>query len=370
MASFGSALSLVGEPKVTFGEQLKGVYLSQTRVVRHILGELCPSLALPCNPIILGKYARRVSDMDDQVISLYSRGLSTREICAFIEEHYGIEASPELVSNITESVLKDVEAWQNRPLETVYPVVFFDALRVRIRSGVGVKPMSVYLALGINCQGQRDVLGMWVNETEGASFWAGIFTELQTRGVEDILIAVTDGLTGMTKAIETVFPHAEHQTCIVHLIRNSTAFISHKDRPAVCAALKTIYQAVSAEEAEKALAVFEETALGKRYKVIGEMWHRSWTQVVPFFRFPPEIRRLIYTTNSIEALNRGIRKVIKTRTVFPTTDAAKKLIFLAIRNITKDWSRASIRWSSAMPHFAILYGERFTRGIPLCQTTS
>ena len=242
----------------------------------------------------------------------------------------------------------------------MYPVVFFDAMRVKIRSGMVVKPMAVHIALGIASDGSRDVLGMWIAENEGASFWASVFNNLKTRGVEDILIAVTDGLKGMTEALEVVLPRTEHQTCIVHLIRSSTAFISHRDRKAVCDGLKPVYQATDAVEAERALEVFAESPMGKRYPAVAETWRRAWAQVIPFFRFPLAIRRLIYATNSIEGLNRAVRKVIKTRTLFPNEEAAKKLIYLAIRNFTEGWKRPTIRWSNAMPEFALLYGERFT----------
>lgn len=314
-------------------------------------------------PVLLPKHARQFHGFDDRIIAMYARGMSTRDIAAFLQEQYGVEVSPEYVSTVTDRVLVDIEAWQSRPLESMYPVVFFDAMRVKIRTGMVVKPMAVHIALGIAADGTRDVLGMWIDENEGASFWASVFNSLKSRGVEDILIAVTDGLKGMTKALETVFPKTEHQTCIVHLIRASTAFISHADRKAVCDALKTIYQAVDAVEAERALEAFEASSMGKRYPAIAQTWRRAWAQVIPFFRFPPEVRKLIYTTNSIEGLNRAIRKVIKTRTLFPTEDAAKKLIFLAIRNYTASWQRPTIRWSAAMPQFAMMYGERFTGAV-------
>lgn len=286
-------------------------------------------------PILVPKHARTFGGLDSQLIAMYARGMSTRDISAFVKQQYGINASPEYISTVTDSVLADIESWQSRPLDEVYPVVFFDALRVNIRDGVTVKKMAVHIAIGINARGMRDVLGMWIAENEGASFWASVFSSLKSRGVQDILIAVTDGLTGMTKAIETVFPQTEHQTCIVHLIRASTAFISHKDRKAVCALLKPIYGATDAVEAEHALEALEQSELGRRYPAVAQAWRRAWEQVIPFFNFPPEVRRLIYTTNSIEGLNRAIRKVIKTRTLFPNEKAAKKLIFLAIQGFTE-----------------------------------
>ena len=315
------------------------------------------------DPIVVPKHNRSFGKIDEQIIAMYARGMSTRDIEAFVQNLYGVNISPDYVSAVTDRVLEDGKEWQSRPLDSVYPVAFFDALRVKIRSGASVKNMAVHLGIGVRTDGTREVLGMWIAENEGASFWASVFNGLKTRGVEDILIAVTDGLKGMTEAIETVYPQTLHQTCIVHLIRASTAFVSHKDRPAVCKELKPIYQAVDAEAAESALDRFESTEMGKRYPAIGQSWRRAWAQVIPFFQFPPEIRTLIYTTNSIEGLNRAIRKVIKTRTLFPSEDAARKLIYLAIRNYTETWTRASTKWSSAMPQFALLFGERFTNAM-------
>lgn len=337
---------------------------TSTKRVKTDIGELEIDVPRDRNgtfePILLPKHARTFGGLDTQIIAMYARGMSTRDISEFIKRQYGISASPEYVSTVTDSILQDIESWQSRPLEDVYPVVFFDALRVNIRDGVTVKKMSVHIALGINVHGMRDVLGMWIAENEGASFWGSVFMSLKARGVQDILIAVTDGLPGMTSAIETVFPQTEHQTCIVHLIRASTAFISHKDRKAVCAMLKEIYGATDSLTAERALEALEQSELGRRYPVVAQTWRRAWAQVVPFFNFPPEVRRLIYTTNSIEGLNRAIRKVIKTRTLFPNEKAAKKLIYLAIQGFTEEWKRPTQRWASAMPFFAIRYGERFT----------
>lgn len=300
---------------------------TSTKRVKTDIGELEIDVPRDRNgtfePILLPKHARTFGGLDTQIIAMYARGMSTRDISEFIKRQYGISASPEYVSTVTDSILQDIESWQSRPLEDVYPVVFFDALRVNIRDGVTVKKMSVHIALGINVHGMRDVLGMWIAENEGASFWGSVFMSLKARGVQDILIAVTDGLPGMTSAIETVFPQTEHQTCIVHLIRASTAFISHKDRKAVCAMLKEIYGATDSLTAERALEALEQSELGRRYPVVAQTWRRAWAQVVPFFNFPPEVRRLIYTTNSIEGLNRAIRKVIKTRTLFPNEKAAK-----------------------------------------------
>lgn len=242
-------------------------------------------------PRLVPKHSRHFNDFDDAIIDLYGRGLSTREITEFIRSQYHVEVSAEFISTVTEKVNDDVRQWQGRPLDSVYPVVFFDALRINIRKDGVIKKMAVHLALGVRCDGRRDVLGMWVHENEGAAFWTSVFTELKNRGVEDILIAVTDGLKGMTQAIEAVFPQAQHQTCIVHLIRASTAFVSHKDRKAVMAGLKPIYQANTPEEALAALVAFENSPMGKRYPYVAQSWRSAWAQVIPFFHFPRSIRK-------------------------------------------------------------------------------
>lgn len=242
-------------------------------------------------PRLVPKHSRHFNDFDDAIIDLYGRGLSTREISEFIRSQYHVEVSAEFISTVTEKVNDDVRQWQGRPLDSVYPVVFFDALRINIRKDGVIKKMAVHLALGVRCDGRRDVLGMWVHENEGAAFWTSVFTELKNRGVEDIPIAVTDGLKGMTQAIEAVFPQAQHQTCIVHLIRASTAFVSHKDRKAVMAGLKPIYQANTPEEALAALEAFENSPMGKRYPHVAQSWRSAWAQVIPFFNFPRSIRK-------------------------------------------------------------------------------
>lgn len=315
------------------------------------------------DPLLVPKYARRIKGFDERVIAMYARGMSVREISAFIEEQYGFGLSAETISTITDTVLDDVHAWQNRPLDAVYPVVFFDALRVKIRSSTIVKAMAVHIGLGIRVDGTREVLGLWIHENEGASNWASVFSELQNRGVEDIIIAVTDGLKGMTQALASVFPATVHQTCIVHLIRNSLAFVNYKDRKPVTDALKKIYTALNASEAEKALAEYEASELGKRYPSSHRGWRQAWGQVIPFFDFPAKVRRLLYTTNSIEALNRSIRKVIKTRTVFPNEEAAMKLIWLALQNATKTWTHAVRAWAEAVGVMGAMYGERLERGL-------
>jgi transposase-like protein len=256
-------------------------------------------------------------------------------------------------------VLAEVTAWQNQPLEPVYAVVFFDALRVKIREDNVVRNKAVYLALGVRRDGTREILGLWIESTEGAKFWMKVFNDLRTRGVQDILIAVSDGLTGMAHALEAVFPKTTLQTCIVHLIRNSLDYASWKDRKALAAALRPIYGACSAEAAEAELDAFEAGEWGRKFPTVVAAWRRAWTQVIPFFSFPPAIRRVIYTTNAIESVNARLRKIIKTRGHFPTDEAAGKLIWLALRNITAGWGTATHHWKDAMNQFAILYAERF-----------
>jgi putative transposase len=312
-------------------------------------------------PQLIGKHERRFTGFDDKIIAMYARGMSVREIQAFLAEMYAIDVSPDLISSVTDAVLSEVGAWQARPLEAMYPVVFFDALRVKIREDALVRSKSVYLALGILPDGSRDILGLWIEGTEGAKFWMKVFNDIKTRGCEDILIAVTDGLKGMGEALEAVFPATTLQTCIVHLIRNSLDYASWKDRTPLATAIKPIYKAVSAEAALAELDAFEQGEWGKRFPTVVASWRRAWDKVIPFFAFPPEVRRVIYTTNAIESVNARLRKIIKTRGHFPSDDAASKLIWLALRNITADWGRAAPHWKAAMNQFAILYEERFAK---------
>src|SRR5271168_2008050 len=310
-------------------------------------------------PLLVPRHVRRFTAFDDKIIALYARGLTMREMQGYLGEMYGIEVSPELISTVTDAVLGEVTAWQNRPLEPVYPVVFFDALRVKIREDAVVRNKAVYLALGMRRDGSREVLGLWIETTEGAKFWMKVFNDLKIRGVNDILIAVTDGLTGMPAALEAVFPRTTLQTCIVHLIRNSLDYASWKDRKMLAKALRPIYAAANAEAAAAALEAFADGEWGRKFPTVVAAWRRAWAQVIPFFAFPPEIRRVIYTTNAIESVNARLRKIIKTRGHFPTDDAANKLIWLALRNITEDWGKAAHNWKEAMNQFAILYDDRF-----------
>jgi transposase-like protein len=293
-------------------------------------------------------------------VALYARGMTVREIQAFLAEQYATEVSPEFISSVTDAVMSEVTAWQARPLEPMYPVVFFDALRVKVREDAVVRNKAIYLALGVLADGTRDILGLWIENTEGAKFWMKVFNDLKTRGVADILIAVTDGLKGIPEALGAVFPATTLQTCIVHLIRNSLDYASWKDRKVLAAALKPIYTAANAEAAAQAMDEFERGAWGQKFPTVVAGWRRAWDRVIPFFAFPPAVRRVIYTTNAIESLHSRLRKIIKTRGHFPSDDAATKLLWLALRNITADWGRAAKEWREAMNQFEILYEERFT----------
>jgi len=310
-------------------------------------------------PLLIPKHERRFTGFDDKIVALYARGMTVREIQGFLAEQYGTEVSPDFISSVTDAVMAEVTAWQSRPLEAMYPVVFFDALRVKIREDAVVRNKAIYLALGVLPDGTRDILGLWIENTEGAKFWMKVFNDLKTRGVADILIAVTDGLKGMPEALSAVFPATTLQTCIVHLIRNSLDYARWKDRKALAAAIKPIYTAASAEAAMAELEAFAQVPWGDKFPTVAAAWRRAWDRVIPFFAFPPAIRRVIYTTNAIESINARLRKIIKTRGHFPSDDAATKLIWLALRNITADWGRAAKDWKEAMNQFAILYAERF-----------
>jgi len=314
-------------------------------------------------PKLIGKHERHFTGFDDKIIAMYARGMTVREIQGFLAEMYGTEVTPEFISKVTDAVLAEITAWQARPLEALYPVIFFDALRVKIREDNVVRNKAVYLALGIRPDGSRDILGLWIENTEGAKFWMKVFNDLKTRGCNDILIAVTDGLKGMPEALAAVYTDTTLQTCIVHLIRNSLDYASWKERKALAAAIKPIYKAASAEAAMAELDAFAEGPWGQKFPTVVASWRRAWTQVIPFFAFPPAIRKVIYTTNAIESVNAQLRKIIKTRGHFPSDDAASKLIWLALRNITADWSRAAHDWKAAMNQFAILYQDRFTHAI-------
>jgi transposase-like protein len=311
-------------------------------------------------PLLIGKHERRFSGFDDKIVAMYARGMTVREIQGHLAELYAVEVSPSLISAVTDAVIGEVQEWQARPLEPLYPVVFFDALRVKIRDEGVVRNKAIYLALGVDRDGRRDVLGLWIEQTEGAKFWMKVVSDLRNRGVEDILIAVVDGLKGFPEAIGAVFPKTTIQTCIVHLIRNSLAYASWKDRKLVAAALRPVYTAASETAALAALEAFAGGPWGAKYPTIVQSWRRAWAQVVPFYAFPPEVRRIVYTTNAIESLHMRLRKIIKTRGHFPSDEAATKLLWLALRNVMKNWSRSAREWISAMNQFALMYPDRFT----------
>ena len=313
-------------------------------------------------PKIVPKHSRRFEGFDGQIISLYAKGMSTRDIQAHLYEIYGTEVSPDLISEVTNELIIEVNQWQNRPLEPMYPVVYFDAIRVKIRNAANlVIPKAMYIALGVRPDGIKEVLGLWIDETESATFWLSVFNELKGRGVQDILIAVTDGLAGLNQAFEAAFPRTTHQTCVVHLIRNSLVLASVKNRAALANALKPIYQATTAQAAEAALIEFEASEIGQRYPGVARIWRNAWDRVIPFYAFSPAIRKLLYTTNAIESLNRSIRKIIKTKGSFGNDDAARKLVWLTLRSITEKWKRPSTTWSAAMEEMSVMFGERFTQ---------
>jgi putative transposase len=308
-------------------------------------------------PQIVRKRERRLAGFDDRILALYARGMSVRDIQGHLQELYGVEVSPDLISRVTDAVVDDIAAWQSRPLDAVYPIVYLDALVVKVRDQGVVRNKSVYLALGVNLHGGKEVLGIWIEQNEGAKFWLKVVNELKTRGLRDILIACCDGLKGFPEAIETVFPGAVVQTCIVHMIRNSTRFVSYKDRKELVRDLKPIYAAASRSDAESALSDFEEK-WGRRYPMIGESWRSNWERVVPFLDFPPEIRRIIYTTNAIESLNSSLRKLVYHRGHFPSDEAAVKLLYLALRNLEKRWDRSVRDWTKALGQFSIFFQGR------------
>jgi putative transposase len=312
------------------------------------------------DPQLIAKYQRRFPGFDDKIISMYARGMSTREIQGHLRELYGIDVSPELVSAVTDAVLEEVTEWQNRPLEALYPLIFFDAIRIKVRDEGTVRNKAVYVALGVRPDGTKEVLGLWIEQSEGAKFWLRVMNELKGRGVEDVLIAIVDGLKGFPEAITAVFPQAQVQTCVVHLIRHSLAFVSYKDRRAIAAALKQIYKAKDADAGKTALEDFSEGHWGKKYPAIAQSWRRNWSEVIPFFAFPDEVRRIIYTTNAIESLNAKLRRAVRTRGHFPTDESALKLLFLVLNLATKEWKMPPREWCMAKAQFAILFEDRFT----------
>ena len=309
-------------------------------------------------PQLIKKGQTRLTLLDEQILSLYARGMTTRDISATIQEMYGAEVSPTIVSQVTEAVYEQVITWQNRPLETLYPIVYLDFIVLKVRQERRVIQKALYLALGITAEGKKECLGMWLSETEGAKFWMSVLTELQNRGLQDIIIACVDGLSGFPDAINTVYPKAQVQLCIVHMVRNSLKYVSWQDRKAVAANLKDIYQSISEEDAGLNLKAFMEK-WDDKYPVIGRAWTRHWENVIPLFAYPDEIRKIIYTTNAIESLNSVIRKAINNRKIFPSDQSAMKIVFLAISKASERWTKPIRNWKPAMNRFLIEYQGRF-----------
>jgi|EPASupsiteSAE347_1022098.scaffolds.fasta_scaffold17872_1 putative transposase len=308
-------------------------------------------------PRFIGKGQTRFTGFDDKIMAMYARGLSTRDIQSQLQEIYGVEVSPGLISAVTDEVLEDVKAWQNRPLDNVYPIVYLDCLVVKIKQNNQVTNKAVYLALAINMEGQKELLGMWISQNEGAKFWLGVLTELKNRGVKDILIACVDGLTGFPEAIEHVYPKTQTQLCIVHMIRNSLKYVSYKERKELAQDLKTIYTAATADEARSNLETFGKK-WDHRYPTVSRSWYSHWENITPFFAFPSDLRKVIYTTNAIESLNMTLRKVIKNKRSFPDDDSAIKLLYLAVNNAAKKWTMPVRDWGTALGVLAIMFEGR------------
>ena len=308
-------------------------------------------------PQLIPKGKKYFKGFNDKIIAMYARGMSVRDIQACLLEMYHVDVSAGLISQATEGIMEEVKAWQNRQLDEVYPIIFLDCIVVKCRTDGKVGNVSVYLALGVNMEGQKELLGIWISRTEGAKFWLGVITELQTRGVKDIFIACVDGLKGFPEAIEAVFPQTQVQLCIVHMIRNSVRFVNWKDRKQLCSDLKTIYTAATEEQAETALEKFAQK-WDDKYPMISKTWRSHWQNVIPFFDYPTDIRKAIYTTNAIESLNRSLRKVTKTKGAFPTEASVMKIFYLALANISKKWTMPIRCWNSAIHQFAIKFGDR------------
>jgi putative transposase len=307
-------------------------------------------------PQLIQKHQTRFDGFDEKILSLYARGMTTREIQGHLQQMYGVEVSPTLISTVTDAVLEEVKAWQNRPLEPIYGVMFLDALYVKMRHEGRVENRAVYVTIGVDLEGRKDVLGLWTSSNEGAKFWLGVLTELKNRGVKDVLIACVDGLKGFPQAVETVFPETRVQLCIVHLVRASLNYVNWKERKQVAADLKAIYRAASESQAAQELTEFM-AQWGDRYPSIGKLWKENWERVIPFFEFAPEVRRLIYTTNAVESLHMSLRKIIKTRGSFPSEEAAMKLLYLALRNVSSKWNTVQ-HWKQALNHFQMVWGDR------------
>ncbi len=308
-------------------------------------------------PQLIAKGSTRINKLDQQILALYARGMTTRDIADALQEMYGADISQTLISKVTDAVLDEVQTWQNRPLESLYPILYLDGIVVKVHQDKRVIKKTVYVALGVNTEGQKELLGLWLAETEGATFWLSVLTELQNRGVEDVFIACVDGLTGFPEAINTAFPQAQVQLCIVHQVRNSLKYVSYKDRKAVASDLKRIYQSATAEEAERELSAFEQ-AWGEKFPSIGKSWRKHWDNLITLFDYPKEIRKAIYTTNAIESLNSVIRKAIKNRKIFPTDQSVLKVIYLATEKASAKWTMPIRNWKAAMNRFEIMFPDR------------
>lgn len=310
-------------------------------------------------PQIITKHQTRWTGFDDKILSLYARGLTVREIQQHLQEMYGTEVSSSLISSVTEAVMDEVKTWQSRALDAIYPIVYMDCIHVKVRDSGGVRTKALYLVIGVNMDGIKEVLGMWMAQTEGAKFWLQVITELKNRGVSDIYIACVDGLKGFPEAIETVFPKTCVQLCIVHMVRHSLNFVGWKERKQVVADLRLIYSASTVEQAEMALDEFEQK-WGERFASISQSWRKNWPRLTPFFDYPPDIRKVIYTTNAIESINMSLRKITKTRGSFPSDEAVLKLFYLALNNISKKWTMPIRDWKAALNRFTIQFGDRMT----------
>ena len=312
-------------------------------------------------PQILPKGERHFKGFDEKIISMYTRGMTTRDIQGHLKEIYGVDVSPELVSNVTEGVMEDAVEWQNRPLDKVYPILYLDGLWMKIKDEGHVRNKAIYLVMGVNISGNKELLGMWVQKTEGAKFWLQILTDLKNRGVEDIFIACVDGLKGFPEAINSIYPKTDVQLCVVHMVRNSLRYVPFKERKQVAVDLKLVYGSVSLEQAELELENFCK-AWDRRYPTIGKMWKANWKNIIPFFAYAPEIRKVIYTTNAIESLNYTLRKIIKNRASFPSDESALKLLYLGMKKVAKKWTMPIRNWGEAINQFAVMYGDRVPLG--------
>ena len=307
-------------------------------------------------PQLIPKHQTRWTGFDDKILSLYARGMTVREIQSHLEEMYGTEVSPTLISSVTDAVIEEVKTWQARPLDALYPIVYLDCIHVKVRDG-SVRVKAIYLAIGININGEKEVLGLWIAQTEGAKFWLQVVTELKNRGVQDIFIACVDGLKGFPEAIEAVYPHTDVQLCIVHMVRHSLNYVSWKLRKEVAADLRRIYTSTTLDEAEQRLTEFE-AKWGEAYLPISQSWRRNWSRIIPFFDYPPEIRKVIYTTNAIESVNMSLRKITKNRGSFPSDEALMKLFYLALKNISQKWTMPIQNWKAALTRFTIQFEDR------------